>query len=79
MLHNEHMLTLADNKTQISAQCLLYRIFIPAQILSNDFQFWLEKLHNEELHNLYCSPNINLMTEAKRPLLTGYPIFFRYV
>jgi hypothetical protein len=30
------------------------------------------KLHNEELHNLYCSPNITRMIKSRRMALTGY-------
>jgi hypothetical protein len=26
----------------------------------------LEKLHNEELHNLYCSPSVIRMIESRR-------------
>jgi hypothetical protein len=30
------------------------------------------KLHNEELHNLYCSPSIIRMIKSRRMRLTGH-------
>jgi hypothetical protein len=30
------------------------------------------KLHNEELHNLYCSPNITRIIKSRRMLLAGH-------
>jgi hypothetical protein len=33
---------------------------------------WLEKLLNEELHNLYSSPNIIRMNKSKRMRCTGH-------
>jgi hypothetical protein len=32
----------------------------------------LRKLHNEELHNLYSSPNIIRMTKSRRMRCTGH-------
>jgi hypothetical protein len=30
------------------------------------------KLHNEELHNLYSSPNIIIMIKSRRMIMAGY-------
>jgi hypothetical protein len=39
---------------------------------SQFFYTWWRKLHNEELHNLYCSPSIIRMTKLRRMRWTGY-------
>jgi hypothetical protein len=34
----------------------------------------VEKIHNEELHNLYSSPNIIIMIRLRRMRLAGYVV-----
>jgi hypothetical protein len=48
---------------------VLRRIFGPK---SDEVIGGWRKLHNEELHNLYCSPNKIRMTKSRRMRWAGY-------
>jgi hypothetical protein len=55
-LREEHRLRVFENR-------VLRRIFEPKR--DEVIGGW-RKLHNEELHNLYCSPNIIRMIKSRR-------------
>jgi hypothetical protein len=48
---------------------VLRRIFVPKR---DEMTGGLRKLHNEELHNLYSSPNIIKMVKSRRMRWAGY-------
>jgi hypothetical protein len=61
-LREEHRLRVFDNK-------VLRRIFGPKRgEMTGDWR----KLHNEELHNLYSSPNIIKMINSRRMRWAGH-------
>jgi hypothetical protein len=47
---------------------VLRRLFGPRREVTGDWR----KLHNEELHNLYSSPNIIRMIKSKRMRWAGH-------
>jgi hypothetical protein len=61
-LREEHRLTVFENR-------VLRRIFRPRR---NEVTGDWRKLHNEELHNLYSSPNIISMIKSKGMRRTGH-------
>jgi hypothetical protein len=61
-LREEHRLRLFENR-------VLRRIFGPKR---DDVTGDWRKLHNEELHNLYSSPNIIRMIKSRRMRWAGY-------
>jgi hypothetical protein len=63
-LREEHRLRVFENR-------VLRRIFGPKRDeVTGDWR----KLHNEELHNLYSSPNIIRMIKSRRMRWAGYVI-----
>jgi len=56
-LREERRLTVSENK-------VLRRIFGPKRDERVTVQW--RKLHNDELHDLYCSPNITLVIKSRR-------------
>jgi hypothetical protein len=61
-LREEHRLRVFENR-------VLRRIFGPRRDqVTGDWR----KLHNEELHNLYCSPNIIRMIKSRRMRWAGH-------
>jgi hypothetical protein len=61
-LREEHRLRVFENR-------VLRRIFGPKR---DEVMGDWRKLHNEELHNLYSSPNIIRMIKSRRMRLAGY-------
>jgi hypothetical protein len=61
-LREEHALRVFENR-------VLRRIF---EQMRDEVTGGWRKLHNEELHNLYSSPNIIRMTTARRMRLVGH-------
>jgi hypothetical protein len=61
-LREEHRLRVFENE-------VLRRIFGPKRV---DVTWGWRKLHNEELHNLYSSPNIIRMMESRRIRWVGH-------
>jgi hypothetical protein len=62
ILREEHKLTIFENR-------VLRRIFGPKR---DEVTGDRRTLHNEELHNLYSSPNIIRMIKSRRMRLIGY-------
>jgi hypothetical protein len=60
-MREEHRLRVFENR-------VLRRIFGPKK----DEDGWRRKLHNDEFHSLYSSPNINKVTKSKRLRWAGY-------
>jgi hypothetical protein len=63
-IHNkeEHRLRVFENR-------VLRRIFVPRR---DEVKGDWRKLHNEELHNLYSSPNIIRMIKSRRMRWAGH-------
>jgi hypothetical protein len=61
-LRKEHRLRVFENR-------VLRRIFGPKR---DEVTGGLRKLHNENLHNLYSSPNIIRMMKSRRMRWAGY-------
>jgi hypothetical protein len=61
-LREVHRLRLFENR-------VLWRIFGPRR---DEVTGYWRKLHNEELHNLYSSPNIIIMIKSRRMRLAGH-------
>jgi hypothetical protein len=61
-LREEHKLRLFENR-------VLRRIFGPKR---DEVVGGCRKLHNEELHNLYCSPSIIRMIKSRRMRWAGH-------
>jgi hypothetical protein len=61
-LREEHRLRVFENR-------VLRRIFGPK---TDEVTGWWRKLHNEELHNLYSSPNIIRIIMSRRMRLAGH-------
>jgi hypothetical protein len=61
-LREEHRLRVFENR-------VMRRIFGPKR---DDVKGDLRKLHNEELHNLYSSPNIIRLMKSRRMRWAGY-------
>jgi hypothetical protein len=59
---NEHRLRVFENR-------VLRRIFGPKR---DEVTGSCRKLHNEELHNLYCSPNVIRMIKSRRMRWAGH-------
>jgi hypothetical protein len=66
-LREEHRLRVFENRE-------LRRIFVPK---SDEVLVGWRKLHNEELHNLYCSLNIIRVIKSRRMRLTGHVAHMR--
>jgi hypothetical protein len=62
ILREEYRLRVFENR-------MLQRTF---GLRRDDITEGWRKLHNKELHNLYCSPSINRMTMSKRMRWTGH-------
>jgi hypothetical protein len=63
-LREEHRLRVSENR-------VLRRIFGPKR--DEVMEGW-RKLHNEELHSLYYSPNIIRMTKSRRMRWAGHVV-----
>jgi hypothetical protein len=62
ILREEHRLRVFDNR-------VLRRIFVPKR---DEVTGEWRKLHNEEFHNLYSSPNIIRMIKSRRMRWAGH-------
>jgi hypothetical protein len=63
---------LASPDEGLSSISIYIYIYIYLQYWNNIIIGLQRKLHNEELHNLYSSPNINIMTTSRRMRATGH-------
>jgi hypothetical protein len=52
-----------EHRLRVFESSVLWRIFGPK---SDEVAGGWKKLHNEELHGLYCSPNIIRVIKARR-------------
>jgi hypothetical protein len=62
ILREEHRLRVFENR-------VLMRIFGPKE---DEVKGGWRKLHNEELHNLYCSPSVIRMIKSRRMGWAGH-------
>jgi hypothetical protein len=57
-----------EHRPRVFESRVLRRIFLPKR---DEVIGWRE-LHNEELHNLYCSPSIIRMIKSRRMIWAGH-------
>jgi hypothetical protein len=57
-----------EHRLRVSENSVLRKIFGPKR----DEEGSWRKLHNDELHNLYSSPNIVRVVKSRRMRLTGH-------
>jgi hypothetical protein len=60
-----------ENKVRVFEKRVLRRIFGPKR---DEVTGGWRKLHNEELYNLYCSPNIIRMTRSRSMRWAGHVV-----
>jgi hypothetical protein len=63
-----------EHRLRVFKNWILRRLFRPTR---DEMTEGWRKLHNEELHNLYSSPNIIRMIRSRRMRCVGHVVFMR--